>query len=55
MTKAGNTNEMNYQIKNNHGHYELYIDGIFHCSADTISEIVTELQNCSKQYERSNT
>lgn len=34
---------MSYSIVENHGHYEVYIDGKFFCSADTMAEAVHEL------------
>lgn len=36
---------MDYQIVSNHGHYEVYIDGKFFCSADTIAEAMHEVTN----------
>ena len=30
------------------GHYEVYIDGQFCCSADTYTEAVTEIENQSE-------
>ena len=35
---------MNYRIINNHGHYEVYIDGKFFCSADTEAEAENEVK-----------
>lgn len=32
-------------IKQNHGHYDLYINGTFYCSADTYTEAVRELEH----------
>lgn len=34
---------MNYRIVNNNGHYDVYVDGAFYCSADTVAEAVREL------------
>jgi hypothetical protein len=34
---------MNYKIKPFRGHFEVYINGIFYCSADTLREAVSEL------------
>lgn len=39
---------MTCQIKSVRGHFEVYIDGKFYCSADTIKEVTYEL----KKYER---
>lgn len=36
---------MSYQITEKHGHYEVYINGKFFCSVDTITEAVNELKN----------
>jgi hypothetical protein len=36
---------MDYQIINNHGHYEVCIDGKFYCSADTEAEARHEAEN----------
>ena len=38
-------NIMDYRIINNHGHYEVYIDGKFYCSADTVTEAIHEVVN----------
>ena len=35
---------MNYQIKHNNGHYEVYINGKFYCSADTMREAIKEAE-----------
>lgn len=35
---------MNYKIVPNHGHYEVYIDGKFYCSADTMNEAAKEVE-----------
>lgn len=35
---------MTYKITPNHGHYEVYIDGKFYCSADTWNEAVREAE-----------
>ena len=42
---------MNYKIINNHGHYEVYIDGQFFCSADTIEEAENEIKEEFKENE----
>lgn len=33
-----------YEIKRVKEHYELYIDGVFYCSADTFMEAAEELE-----------
>ena len=30
---------MTYKIVPNHGHYEVYVNGVFYCSADTMHEV----------------
>lgn len=35
---------MNYEIKFIHGHYEVYINGEFYCSADNIAEAENEIE-----------
>ena len=42
---------MSYRIVNNNGHYDVYIEGEFYCSADTMEEAVREL-NGGYQYEK---
>lgn len=37
---------MAYQIINVRGHYEVYINGEFVCSGDTISEAIKEAEKC---------
>ena len=39
---------MTYNIINRAGHYEVYINGDFYCSADTIIEATKEIE----KYER---
>lgn len=34
-----------YKIVHVNGHYEVYIDGKFYCSADTLTEAVKEIEN----------
>lgn len=34
---------MSYRIIDKYGHYEVYIDGKFFCSADTITEAIHEV------------
>ena len=36
---------MNYRIINNNGHFDVYIDGEFYCSADTMAEAMREIKN----------
>lgn len=36
---------MAYQIIHKHGHYEVYINGNFFCSADTWNEAVKEIED----------
>lgn len=36
---------MDYRIFEKYGHYEVYIDGKFYCSADTMEEAVHEIRN----------
>ena len=36
---------MDYRIFEKYGHYEVYIDGEFYCSADTMEEAVHEIRN----------
>lgn len=35
----------NYQIISKNGHYEVYVNGKFYCSADTIIEAARELES----------
>lgn len=35
---------MNYEIVSNRGHYDVYIDGKFYCSADTMREAAKEVE-----------
>lgn len=35
---------MSYRIINNNGHYDVCVNGEFHCSADTMEEAVRELK-----------
>ena len=34
-----------YEIKHEYGHYAVYKDGVFYCSADTYSEAEEEVIN----------
>lgn len=36
---------MSYSIVPYYGHYQVYINGHFFCSADTMSEAVKEVEN----------
>lgn len=36
---------MDYRIIEKYGHYEVYIDVKFYCSADTITEAIHEVVN----------
>ena len=33
-----------FEIRNEREHYEIYIDGVFYCSADTYPEAVNEIK-----------
>ena len=35
---------MDYEVKQIHGHYEIYIDGNFYCTADNMVEVVEEIE-----------
>ena len=35
---------MNIEIKPMHGHFEVYINGNFYCSADTMAEAIEEVE-----------
>ena len=35
---------MNYEVKQIHGHYEIYIDGNFYCSVDNMTEVREEIE-----------
>lgn len=35
---------MNYEILSNRGHYDVYIEGKFYCSADNMHEAVREVE-----------
>ena len=39
---------MNVDIKRNHEHFDVYIDGKFYCSADDEREAAIEIQNYFK-------
>lgn len=38
---------MSCRITNKNGHFEVYIDGKFFCSTDTMAEAVREIRNRS--------
>lgn len=40
-----------YEIKNVNGHYEVYLNGLFYCSADTMFEAVDELEKSMRKHE----
>lgn len=39
---------MSYKIVSKRGHYEVYINGKFYCSADTRSEAIKEVEEYAK-------
>ena len=39
---------MDIRVVYNAGHYDIYIDGEFYCSADTLSEAREEVKNAVK-------
>lgn len=39
---------MTYKIKPDRGHFLVYIDGKFYCSADTMSEAIKEIKKYNK-------
>lgn len=41
---------MSYKIIPVRGHFEVYINGKFYCSADKISEAEAEIRNYSKHF-----
>lgn len=36
---------MTYKIVSARGHYEVYINGVFYCSADTMHEAAKEIED----------
>lgn len=36
--------DLNYNIKHEHDHYSVYIEGQFYCSADTLVEAATDVE-----------
>lgn len=41
--------EMTYEIKSIHGHFEVYANGEFICSTDTIGEAVKEIESLRRE------
>lgn len=39
---------MTYKIKPKKGHFEVYINGKFYCSADNMREAIKEIEECVK-------
>lgn len=39
---------MTYKIRPERGHFEVYINGKFYCSADNIREAIKEIENYVK-------
>ena len=37
-----------FEIRHERGHYEVYINGVFYCSADTYSEANREIDTYAK-------
>lgn len=44
--------DSSYEIKNVRGHYEVYKDGKFICSADTVKEAAEEIESIKKEEEQ---
>lgn len=40
---------MRFEIKNKHGHYELYVNGRFNSSHDTMVEAVDEIERIKEE------
>ena len=38
-----------YKIVHNNGHYDVYINGKFYCSADTIPEAINDVEKAGKE------
>lgn len=36
---------MHYEIKNVHGHFEIYVNGNFYCSANNMAEVREEIES----------
>lgn len=44
--------ENRYDVKNVNGHYEIYINGKFYCSADTVSEAANEIDKIIREEQK---
>lgn len=42
---------MDFEIIHNAGHYDVYLEGEFHCTADSYSEAVDEVEKCFEKVE----
>lgn len=42
---------MRFEIKNDHGHYTLYVDGMFYGSYDKFSEAADDVEMLKKEME----
>ena len=40
------------RVVNNAGHYDVYLEGAFYCSADTYSEAIDEVEKCLEKEEK---
>ena len=47
MTKVGYYKD--YDIFENHGHYEVHINGKFYCSADSVIEALEEIMKHERE------
>lgn len=36
---------MDYEVKHIHGHFEIYVNGKFYCTADNMVEVDEEIEN----------
>ncbi len=45
---------MDYEIKQVKGHYEVFVDGVFVVSADTVAEAVNEVESLLKARSENN-
>ena len=45
---------MTYKITPVNGHYEIYINGNFYCTADTFSEAVREIEDYKREINYAN-
>ena len=41
---------MDYVVKRVRGHYEIYINGKFYCSADNMKEVAVEIEDYYKEH-----